>query len=157
MLARKLILGFGIAIVVPMVIHYGVGLFTEWPDFTEMARLRQEQRNAPNEDRAELQERIEELQETVDAQRKRWSWNHFVVGVPLGIAVMIGGSFVAIPVIGEGLMLGGIFAFSSGCYWYWSDLPPVGRFLMMLLALAGLVWMSYRDLDALKASKGQEM
>ena len=152
MLARQLILGFGILVVVPMVIHNGVDLIVDRPDPQEMLDMHRRSFT----DNAEFQERMAEAQASFQEERKHWSWIHLVVGAPLGIAVMIGGWFIALPVITEGLMLGGIVAFSSNCFWYWGDLPAFWRFSVMLLALASLLWVSHRSFGAPKAPAGAE-
>ncbi len=104
MLARKIILGFGFAAVLPLLVHYGIEAF-------------------------------------------------LFIGAPLGIAVTVAGSLVGAPAIGGGLMLGGIFTFTEGCFYRWGDLEPVGRFLVLLVAFAVLLWIGYQRLHELTGAR----
>ena len=47
-------------------------------------------------------------------------------------------------------MLGGIFTFTGGCAWYWTDLSRQGRFLVLLVAFIVLLWIGYQRLSELK-------
>lgn len=155
MLARKIILGFGFAILLPMLIHYGIELISPRPDYRqyEIENYYERHRRASSEE----QERLETEQNRLRAQRQaaqdQWERIHFFVGAPLGIVVTLIGSFVRVQAIGGGLMLGGIFTFTEGCFWYWSDLPRAGRFLVLLVAFGVLMWIGYQRLSELKAPK----
>lgn len=50
-------------------------------------------------------------------------------------------------------MLGGIFTFTEGCFWYWNDLNPKGRFMVLLVAFVVLLWIGYQCLSGLKQPK----
>src|SRR5438093_7055061 len=101
MLARKIILGFGFAVMLPLLVHYGIEAFhpsIPSPEtYDEIRRLRQREEQA----------------------------------------------------IGGGLMLGGIFTFTEGCFYRWADLEPVGRFLVLLVAFGVLLWIGYQRLHEL--------
>lgn len=155
MLARKIILGFGFAVLLPMLIHYGIELISPRPDWKEYQvqnYYERHQRASPEE-----QERLEAEKNRLDEQRqtaeKRWSQTHFFAGVPIGILVILLGSLIRVQAVGGGLMLGGIFTFTEGCVWYWGDLEPVGRFLVLLAAFAVLLWIGYQRLSELKQPK----
>jgi hypothetical protein len=158
MLARKFILGFGLAVLMPMLIHYGIDVFVPrdtWREhLREMTQLRQQEREtASAEEKVRLRARINQLIEAQQTKRNYSGSVHFFVGAPLGILVTILGSFIRAQAIGGGLMLGGIFTFAGGSAWYWADLSPVGRFLVLLVAFGVLLWIGYQRLAELKPKK----
>lgn len=170
MLARKIILGFGFAVLTPMLIHYGIDVFAprySWRASSEAdaaiyrrtAELRQQERRATSEaEKAKIQDQLDQLenqrrgrQQARQAQEDQSGRVHFFVGVPLGILVTLIGSFIRVQAVGGGLMLGGIFTFSDGCWSYWTELPSSGRFLVLLVAFAVLLWIGYQRLSELKS------
>ncbi len=168
MLARKIILGFGFAVLLPMLIHYGIDVFApsfDWRArgeesqryYREQERLKTQERDATGDEKARVRQRLEQLeqrhdqeQEGIRGQRDQSGRIHFFVGVPIGILMTLLGSFIRVQAIGGGLMLGGIFTFTEGCFWYWTDLPRVGRFLVLLVAFGVLLWIGYQRLSELK-------
>jgi len=157
MLARKIILGFGFAILLPMLVHYGIDVFHPYPDYSqyyqELRRLQDQEDDAVGEEKARLRQRREQLEAVHKAQREQSSKVHFFVGTPLGIIVTLLGSFIRVQAVGGGLMLGGIFTFTGSCVYYWEDLPRVGRFLVLLVGFAVLMWIGYQRLSELKQPK----
>jgi hypothetical protein len=163
MLARKLILGFGFAVLMPMLIHYGIDVFVPTPswrhepsaDYQKIYRLREDEKRAASEsERVKIRAQIDQLQSQQDARttaRQEQSGRiHFFVGAPIGIVVTLIGSFIRAQAIGGGLMLGGIFTFTGGCAWYWADLSRPGRFAVLLVAFVVLLWVGYQRLSELK-------
>ena len=154
MLARKIILGFGFAVLMPMLIHFGIEVFVpradERPYYRQLSQLRDQERDASGETKAQLRARREQLEAAHQAQEDRSARIHFFVGAPLGIIVTLLGSFIRAQAIGGGLMLGGIFTFTGGCAYYWADLSRVGRFSVLLVAFIVLLWIGYQRLSELK-------
>ena len=155
MLARKIILGFGFAALLPMLIHYGIDVVCPWPPegsqyYRELSRLQNLEEEAAGEQKTRLRLQREQLQAARETQQKESSKVHFFVGTPLGILVTLLGSFIRAQAIGGGLMLGGIFTFTGGCFYYWDDLPRLGRFLVLLVAFIVLMWIGYQRLSELK-------
>ena len=155
MLARKIILGFGFAILLPMLIQYGIEVIVPSPElrkqYEEIARLRQQETALTSEAQADVRRQVETLERAQQQQRLAASRAHFFVGAPLGILITLLGSFVRVQAIGGGLMLGGICTFTSGCAWYWGDLPRTGRFGVLLAAFVVLLWIGYQRLSDLKS------
>jgi hypothetical protein len=152
MLARKIILGFGFAALLPMLIHYGIEFVSPRPEYRQYQIENYYERHkqaSPDE-----QKQLEAEKTGLDAQHRTaqdlWEQIHFFVGVPVGIVVTLLGSFIRVQAIGGGLMLGGIFTFTKGCAWYWLDLPRGGRFLVLLVAFGVLLWIGYQRLSELK-------
>jgi len=148
MLAKKFALGFGIAIILPMLVHYGVSTFSPSPKWQDRYNTYsyQKYQNATPEEKIKLdQER--------DAATKRWQEKEkifqrhlFMVAVPIGLAAIIIGAVSIIQAIGTGLMFGGIFTLVDGYCWYWSELQDWMRFLSLLVAFIVLVFIGYRKL-----------
>jgi len=157
MLARKIILGFGFAAVLPLLVHYGIEAFhasiPSLETYAEIARLRQREGEASGDEQVQLRDQREHMEEELSTQQRASSRLHFFVGAPLGIAVTVAGSLVGAPAIGGGLMLGGIFTFTEGCFYRWVDLEPVGRFLVLLVAFAVLLWIGYQRLHELTGAR----
>jgi hypothetical protein len=157
MLARKLILGFGFAALLPMLIHYGIDVFIPGPDrrqyYQQQQDIREREQAASSEQKAALRRERQQLEDAHQAQEDRSGQIHFFVGAPIGILVTLVGSFVRAQAIGGGLMLGGIFTFTGGCAWYWADLSRPGRFLVLLVAFGVLLWIGYQRLAELQKPK----
>ncbi len=157
MLARKIILGFGFAAVLPLLVHYGIEAFhasiPSLEAYAEIARLRQREGEASGDEQVQLRDQRERMEAELGTQQRASSRLHFFIGAPLGIAVTVAGSLVGAPAIGGGLMLGGIFTFTEGCFYRWGDLEPVGRFLVLLVAFAVLLWIGYQRLHELTGAR----
>ncbi len=157
MLARKLILGFGFAVLLPMLIHYGIDVFVPGPSSREYYQQQQDiserERAASGEQKAALRAERKQLEAAHQLKEDRSERVHFFVGAPLGILVTLVGSFVRAQAIGGGLMLGGILTFTGGCAWYWADLSRPGRFLVLLVAFGVLLWIGYQRLAELQKPK----
>jgi hypothetical protein len=148
MLAKKFALGFGIAIILPMLVHYGVSTFSpapKWQDRYETYSY-QKYHNATPEEKIKLDKER-------DATTKRWHEKEkifqrclFFVAVPVGLAAIIIGAVSLIQAIGTGLMFGGIFTLVDGYCWYWSELQDWMRFLSLLTAFVVLLFIGYRKL-----------
>lgn len=148
MLAKKFALGFGIAIIFPIMVHYGVSTFVPSPKWQERypSNYYEDYRNATPEAKAKLdQERKLREQNWMDRE-KRFQAVLFSVAVPLGIAAILIGSLAAIQAVGTGLMFGGIFLLLDGYCNYWSELADSMRFLSLLLAFIILLYIGYRKL-----------
>ena len=146
MLAKKFALGFGIAIILPMLIYYGVSMFSpspKWRDY-QVDDYYGRYEDSTKEEKAGLRKERNQLEEERRASRKLFEKHLFLVATPVGVAAIIVGSVIAIPGIGSGLMFGGIFTVTEGYAFYWSELPDWLRFLSLLLAFATLLYIGYR-------------
>lgn len=144
MLAKKFAVGFGIAILFPMMIHYGVRSFCPAPRWEDYAA-----RPVFDKDPAKQEEMFRE-QEALEKKRrdaeKRFQKSLFTVTAPAGVIAIVLGTVSAVPAVGSGLMFGGIFCLIDGYINYWSELPDFLRFLSLLAALGVLVFVGYRKL-----------
>lgn len=148
MLAKKFALGFGIAVIVPMLVHYGVSTFSprpKWRDYHDSGYY-QRLRDASPQEKAKLETERKEREEKWQKGRKRFERHLFFVAVPVGIATIVIGSMSPVQAIGTGLMFGGIFSLIDGYCWYWSALQDWMRFLSLLVAFVILLFIGYRKL-----------
>jgi len=148
MLAKKIALGFGIAVIFPVMIHYGVSTFVpqpKWEDYYNYNEYRTTKEMKP-EEKAKVEEQRKQKEDKRRAQEKRFQRALFWVAVPLGIIAIIVGSAAAIQAVGTGLMFGGIFSLMDGYCNYWSAMADRLRFLSMLVAFIVLVYIGYRKL-----------
>jgi len=148
MLAKKFALGFGIAIILPMLVHYGVSTFSPAPKWQDRYDYSSSQGygNATPEQKAKIDNERKEKEKTWRKKEKIFQQHLFLVAVPMGIAAIIVGAFASIQAIGTGLMFGGIFTLVDGYFCYWSELQDWMRFLSLLAAFVVLIFIGYRKL-----------
>jgi len=79
--------------------------------------------------------------------RENYNRNVFIVATGLGIIILIIGFALKIPSVSSGLMGGGILTLIYGTIRYWSDLPDAGRFIILGLTLAILIWLGYKKIS----------
>lgn len=146
MLAKKFALGFGIAVLLPMMIHYGVRSFSkppDWDDYEVENYYERYQRAAP-EEKIRLEGERGRLEKERQTHEKRFQKHLFLVTTPLGIFAIIAGSLIAVQAIGTGLMFGGIFCLLDGYANYWTELADWMRFLSLAGGFVVLVVIGYR-------------
>ena len=148
MLAKKFALGFGIAIILPMLVHYGVSTFSPAPKWQDRYDTYSYQRydKATPEQRVEIDRERKERDRIWREKEKVFQKNLFIIAVPVGIAAIIFGAVMPIQAIGTGLMFGGIFSLTEGYMFYWSELQDWMRFLSLLVAFVVLIYVGYRKL-----------
>ncbi len=147
MLAKKFALGFGIAVIFPVMIHYGVSTFVpapKWQDFYQYSY--QDEQNANSVEKVKIRQERKQAEEKRRVQEKRFQKALFFVAVPLGIAAMITGALIAVHSVGAGLMFGGIFCLMDGYFVYWSELADWMRFASLVLAFSVLLIIGLRKL-----------
>ena len=146
MLARQIAVGFGIAIVFPLLIYYGVSTISHPPKrpdyhdpFASSASA-----NATPEQRAAVLATQKAEDAAYGAAERVFSLWLLCVAAPLGYAAILLGSSRVSSGLGSGLMFGGIFAVSIGYGWHWVYVDDWLRFVSLLVAMAVLVFVSYR-------------
>src|SRR5260370_142238 len=113
MLARQIAIGFGVAIIFPLLIYYGVGTVShppKWNDFhTDVynSTMTPEQRSAAQKAAAAAYAEAERV----------FSLRLLCVAAPLGYAAILLGSSGSASGLGTGLMFGGIFTVANGYWW----------------------------------------
>jgi hypothetical protein len=145
MLARQIAIGFGIAVILPLLIYYGVSTFHPAPkiqDFYKNTEILGP--NTTPEERKEFQEKRRKDVEAFSAANKEFSRVLVMAATPLGIAAILIGSYLAINSIGTGLILGGIIAVAFGYWGYWQYLEDWIRFASLLFGFLILLFVGYR-------------
>lgn len=140
MLAKKLALGFGLAIIFPMMIHYGVSTFTPAPKPESYIRQEEFNQRATPEEKKQKEEASESAQQQFEKHL-------YIVAVPLGLVAILVGAFSRVQSIGSGLMIGGIFSITDGYINYWSQLADWMRFLSLLAAFVILLIVGYKKIE----------
>jgi len=149
MLARQIAIGFGIAIIFPLLIHYGVSTFFPPPKHQLMvtATVAAVPANASPEERQanEAQRRHrQEQQAAYETAAKEFARVLVIVATPLGVAAMLIGAYLSLHAIGTGLIFGGIFTVAWGYFGYWSYLEDWVRFVSLLAGFVILLFIGYR-------------
>jgi len=148
MLSKKFALGFGIAVLFPMLVYYGVTIFSpppNWADY-EVKDYYQRIKTVSPAEKARLEKEQVRLDKIRAEKEKSFGRNFFYISVFAGISAVIIGSFLAVPAVGTGLMFGGIILIVQGYSFYWGELANWIRFLSLLVAFMILIFIGYRKL-----------
>lgn len=148
MLARQLAIGFGIAVIFPLLAYYGVRTFHAPPVWQEIVTAGSLNAQSTPEERQATQQKRREQQDTYTARAKDFARVLVIVSAPLGIAGILLGAYLANIAIGTGLILGGILTVAHGYWGYWQYAEDWLRFVALLVALAVLVFVGYRRLGS---------
>ena len=79
---------------------------------------------------------------------EKYNRNVFIIATVIGIIALIVGIILKLTSVSSGLMGGGILLIIYGLIRYWSGLQNYGRFIVMAIALAVLIWLGYKKLKA---------
>jgi hypothetical protein len=145
MLARQIAIGFGIAVIFPLLVYYGVATFYPPPnnaDYSVASAMPGPTASA--EDRQEYAARQKKARDDYNAAARAFSRVLVLVDTPLGVAAILVGAFLSIHAIGTGLILGGITTVAFGYSGYWQYLDNWMRFVSLLAGITILVFVGYR-------------
>jgi uncharacterized membrane protein YphA (DoxX/SURF4 family) len=155
MLARQIVIGFGIAIIFPLLIHYGVSTFHAEPKL-ESSIAAPLPPNATADERKEYfarqQQEPQQQQKAYAAAAKEFARILVMVSTPLGVVAILIGAYLAFQAIGTGLILGGIFTVAWGYWNYWWYLDDWIRFISLLAGFAILMFIGVRRVGAARIS-----
>jgi hypothetical protein len=143
MLARQIAIGFGIAIIFPLLLYYGVRTFHPAPVMELTPVAEQFNPQATPDERRTNQQKQRDRQEAYTARAKDFARVLIIVSTPLGIAAILIGAYLSNAAIGTGLILGGIFTVAHGYWGYWSYADDWLRFVSLLVGLAVLVFVGH--------------
>ncbi|WP_139069848.1 hypothetical protein [Tardiphaga robiniae] len=145
MLARQIAIGFGIAIILPLLIHYGVATFHPAPKYQAFVTLRPAPpAGATADERKEYAEQQRQRQDAFAEAARQFSRVLAIVSTPLGVAAIFIGAYLSFQAIGTGLILGGILSVGWGYWSYWSYLDDWIRFVSLLAGFAILVFVGVK-------------
>ena len=112
------------------------------PDFrSQEPRVLLDVRNHPRhilsepEEVRRLRDEKDRLRQELEEAEKVYYGAMFWVAYPAGLAAVIVGLLFPVQVIGAGLLFGGLFSLTAGCYSYWDRMDGWLRFGSLLIAL----------------------
>ncbi|MFZ0527448.1 MAG: hypothetical protein WA776_12790 [Xanthobacteraceae bacterium] len=151
MLARQIAIGFGIAVIFPLLVYYGVASIYPPPEMQYVAsaiivpgpNATPEERQKYQDEQRQWQKEQHERSETYKAAAKDFARHLIIVAAPLGVAAILIGAYLPLYAIGTGLIFGGIFAAGSGYWSYWGYLENWVRFASLLAGFLILLFVGY--------------
>jgi hypothetical protein len=144
MLARQIVVGFGIAAIFPALIYFGVSIFYVSPrtqDFYEY-----QQPLPPTATAEERKARAAEQKKGRDdfaAAAKAFAQVLFTISTVLGVAAILIGAYLRPHAIGAGLILGGILSLALGYWGHSQYLDDWFRFTSLLAGFAALLLVGF--------------
>lgn len=150
MLAKKFALGFGLAVLLPFLIYYGVSTFSPPPKWDyQTERYQFDTKNSPltKEEFAQRKAEYDKYDKDYQAKHKEFQQHLFFVAAPIGLIALIAGSFVSVQAVGTGLMFGGVFTFLEGVLSNWSEIQDSMKFGLLLITFAILILIGYKKLS----------
>ena len=147
MLARQIIVGFGIAAIFPALIYYG--LSTVYPPPKQENYLSYggpPSAATPEERKAHAAEQAKQRDSFATAARS-FARVMFAVSTVLGLIAIVLGAYLKPHAIAAGLILGGICSGALGYWAYSFYLDDWFRFLSLLAGLVALLFVGFRKLD----------
>jgi uncharacterized membrane protein YphA (DoxX/SURF4 family) len=154
MLARQIAIGFGIALIFPLLIYYAVCTFHPAPVrlayFPVTPPLAA---NATADQRKTYADQQRKRQEAYDSAARDFSRILVLVSTLLGIAAILVGAFLTLQSIATGLILGGILTIAWGYWSFWPDFEDWVRFVSLLVGFAVLLLVGYGRLPLLRRTK----
>ncbi len=75
---------------------------------------------------------------------EHYNRNVFIIASGIGIIALIVGFALGMASVSAGFMGGGVLTILYGTIRYWSDLPDYGRFVILGIVLAILIWLGYK-------------
>jgi hypothetical protein len=142
-LAKQFDVGFGIAVLLPLTVWYGVHLFHPPPErkeyFPEEFAAPHQAPAAPVEVTEKASKDREQRTERFEQAERLYYRDLFYVAYPVGLLAFVAGTFLRVQAVGAGFMFGGLFTLGEGCYSYWDKMGDTMRFGSLLVALAVVV------------------
>jgi hypothetical protein len=140
MLARQIAIGFGVAIVFPLLVYYGVSTFFHAPKWDDYAGFHYDPKLTPE---AARQQHLKESRVSYEEARRVFSLRLLCISAPLGYLAIVLGAIGDPSGLKTGLIFGGISTVTTGYWFHWSYIEDWLRFVSLLVAMAILVFISY--------------
>ncbi len=136
---KRFLLASSIAIVLPLLVHYGVGTFWQPPQDGQyrIEDYEKKYEKASPAEKARLEQEKKELDARRDEAEMRFRRNLFRIAYPIGLAGVAIGIFIR--TVGTGLMIGGILSLLDGYVGRWAGLDYRARFISLAIAFIVLV------------------
>ncbi len=149
MIAKKIVVGFGISVLLPLLVYYAVATFCPKPKYEDyQIKHYYEKLERANEDEIiNLEKERGELEKQYEEKEKIFEKNLFFVAIIMGLISIIIGFKIKNYTIGTGLILGGIFTLIDGYYSYWYELEYWMKFISVLIAFPILIFVGHYQLS----------
>jgi hypothetical protein len=139
-LVKQIAVWLAIVTLLPLTVWYGTSAFSPPPDRKPHDRatsridekIKESTDPAAKENLRQERERLED--ELEEAERIHYG-HKFWVAYPVGLAAFVVGTFFFVQTVAAGLMFGGLFALTAGCYAYWDRMGDWLRFGSLIVAL----------------------
>ena len=148
-MAKKIILGFGIAVVFAAVVHYGFYAFIPRPNWEnyQIKNYWERYNGASLGEKVILEREKNEKNKLFNEDWRRWATKYFYIGLPIGILAVVIASLIKLPAVGSGLLAGGILVLIESYGHYWGQMPDISKFLSLSAVFIILVWVGYRKIE----------
>src|SRR3989344_784097 len=165
---KRTILGISIAIILALFIGYGINTFYKPPKYEDFCKEQIRKQIITSEEGciavggqwSVYPEKIISENKTViqgfcdpnytcnkeyTSVREIYNRNVFIISVIAGlICVIVGGIVLKLESVSSGIMGGGVLSIIYGTVRYWGELADAGRFTILGIVLAVLIWIGYR-------------
>ncbi len=147
-MAKKIVLGFGIAVVFVAVVHYGICTFFPLPNPKDyqIENYWERYNGAPLGEKVALEKEKNEKNTLFREDRQRWATKYFYIGLAMGILAIVIAGLVKLPALGGGLLVGGILTLIASYGHYWAYMPNTSKFLSLCAVFIVLLWVGYRKI-----------
>ena len=139
--ALQLVIGVGIALLLPLLIYTGVATIMPPPKRSQTTNLQAE---TSEEVKRANREQVHRDQEEFRKALVKYAKLLFSVMAPAGLVAVIAGYLIGINSVGIGLLTGGILCLVYGYGTYWKHLPQPVRFVSILAGLTMLLFIGSR-------------
>jgi uncharacterized membrane-anchored protein YitT (DUF2179 family) len=82
--------------------------------------------------------------------QQRWAMKYFYVGLVMGILAVAIAGLIKSPVLGNGLLAGGILGLITSYAHYWRYMPNAAKFLSLSVVFIVLLWVGYRKIELIR-------
>lgn len=152
MMGRQFVIALGIAIILPMLVHFGVKSFMPEPRFQDYVQNLPFRPNMTSDERAARDAKVKEQRAAYNRAATRFGNVVVLVATPIGVAAIIVGALIGMQAVGTGLILGGTLSLIWG-YWAFGTSPSDQlRFVSLLTGFASLLFVGYRHMQQSRKS-----
>jgi hypothetical protein len=146
MLGREIIIAIGVAIMLPMLVYFGVRTLFPAPRIEAYVQVLPFQQNMTAEERTARDQKLREQRLAFDIANAKFATILLGIATPISVAAILGGSYLGLQVVGTGLILGGILTLCWGHWNYVNHVSDWLRFLSILIGFLSLLFAGYRHL-----------
>ena len=129
-IVKSLVISVAIAFLIPIAIHYGIEIVSPGPSYSSYMH-----------DKKDVEPTI--AQAEYDVALKEYQFNHFVVNVIIGAALILLGYFIHVGFLGAGFILGGVFCLMVGSAFYWHKFSVILKFGAIMSTIILLIVIAY--------------